>query len=75
MAVSEWRISQLAQITSYGIFAMSLAFVWGQTGLLCFGHAIFFGVGAYAMALITKGLTPGVGDSTVTGLLAATSCL
>src|SRR5213594_2700945 len=51
---------------------MSLAFLWGQTGLLCFGHAIFFGVGAYAMALITKGLLPGVGDSTVTALLAAT---
>src|SRR5438093_9631776 len=51
---------------------MSLAFLWGQTGLLCFGHAIFLGVGAYAMALITKGLLPGVGDSTVTGLLAAT---
>ena len=33
LAVSEWRISQLTQITSYGIFAMSLAFVWGQTGL------------------------------------------
>ena len=72
LTVSEWRISQLSQITSYGIFAMSLAFLWGQTGLLCFGHAIFFGVGAYAMALITKGLLPGVGDSTVTGLLAAT---
>lgn len=72
LAASEWRLSQLAQIMSYGIFAMSLAFVWGQTGLLCFGQAIFFGVGAYVMALITKGLMPGVGDGTVMGLLAAT---
>ncbi len=72
LAVSEWRLSQLAQIMSYGIFAMSLAFVWGQTGLLCFGQAIFFGVGAYVMALITKGLMPGIGNGTVTGLLAAT---
>src|SRR5438105_280521 len=72
LLVDEWQLSELSQRFSYGIFAMSLAFVWGQTGLLCFGHAIFFGVGAYAMALITKGLTPGVGDSTVTGLLAAT---
>jgi urea transport system permease protein len=72
LVVSEWRLSQLAQITSYGIFAMSLAFLWGQTGLLCFGQAIFFGVGAYVMALITKGMLPGVGDSTVTGLLVAT---
>src|SRR2546427_6968476 len=51
---------------------MSLAFLWGQTGLLCFGQAIFFGVGAYVMALITKGMVSGVGDSTVIGLLAAT---
>src|SRR5437870_5403440 len=72
LVVGEWRLSQLAQITSYGIFAMSLAFLWGQTGLLCFGQAIFFGVGAYVMALITKGMVTGVGDSTVTGLLAAT---
>src|SRR5947208_1480942 len=72
LVVGEWRLSQLAQITSYGIFAMSLAFLWGQTGLLCFGQAIFFGVGAYVMALITKGMVTGVGDSTVIGLLAAT---
>ena len=72
LLVGEWRLSQLAQITSYGIFAMSLAFLWGQTGLLCFGHAIFFGTGAYVMGLITKGMLPRVGDATVTGLLAAT---
>src|SRR2546428_5471098 len=72
LLVSEWRLSQLAQITSYGIFAISLAFLWGQTGLLCFGQASFFCVGAYVMALITKGMVSGGGDSTVIGLLAAT---
>src|SRR2546428_2223816 len=72
LLVSEWRLSQLAQITSYGIFAMSLAFLWGQTGLLCVGQAISFGVGAYVMALITKGMVSGVGDSTVIAVLAAT---
>jgi len=70
--LSEWRLSQLAQLMSYGIFAMSLSFVWGQAGLLCFGQAIFFGVGAYAMALITKGMLPGLGVGTLTGLAAAT---
>src|SRR5438552_10996694 len=75
LLLSEWRLSQLAQITSYGIFAMSLAFLWGQTGLLCFGQAIFFGVGAYAMGLITKGLLPGGGDSSVPELLVASLLL
>jgi branched-chain amino acid transport system permease protein/urea transport system permease protein len=51
---------------------MSLSFVWGQVGLLCFGQAIFFGVGAYAMALITKGMVPALGDGMLMGLVAAT---
>ena len=70
--LNEWRMSQLAQLVSYGIFAMSLSFVWGQAGLLCFGQAIFFGVGAYVMALLTKGMLPGWPQGTGFGLLAAT---
>ena len=64
-------MSQLAQLVSYGIFAMSLSFVWGQTGLLCFGQAIFFGIGAYVMALLTKGMLPGWPHGTGFGLFAA----
>jgi ABC-type branched-subunit amino acid transport system permease subunit len=44
----------LLQITLYAIFAMlalSLAFVWGFGGILCFGHSVFFGLGAYAYAV------------------------
>jgi branched-chain amino acid transport system permease protein/urea transport system permease protein len=73
LAVSDWRLGQLAQLISYGIFAMSLAFVWGQAGLLCFGQAIFFGAGAYVMSVITKGMVPGVSDATAVGLAAATA--
>jgi urea transport system permease protein len=70
--LNEWRMSQLAQLVAYGIFAMSLSFVWGQAGLLCFGQAIFFGIGAYVMALLTKGMLPGWPQGTGFGLLAAT---
>jgi len=69
--LNEWRMSQLAQLVSYGIFAMSLSFVWGQTGLLCFGQAIFFGIGAYVMAMLTKGMLHGWPSGTGFGLLAA----
>ena len=55
-ALDPWAASQLAQYMTYGLFAMSLAFIWGQGGILCFGHALFFGIGAYAMALVTLGL-------------------
>ena len=42
-----------AKIMIYAIFAMSLELLVGQTGLISFGHAAFFGIGAYAVALIT----------------------
>lgn len=35
----------------FGILAMSLGFVWGFGGILCFGQAAFFGLGAYAYAI------------------------
>lgn len=48
-----FTLSQLAIYCCYGLLAMSLALIWGQVGLLCLGQAIFFGLGAYAMSLIT----------------------
>lgn len=50
----------------YGLFAMSLNLLVGYTGLVSFGHAMFFGFGAYAFCL---GLQAGWG--TITALLAA----
>ena len=63
-----WNLDLLSQLMIYGIFAMSLSFIWGQAGLLCFGHSLFFGIGAYAMALVTKGMIPGVSESSISGL-------
>ena len=56
--LGDWQTGQLALFFCYGIFAMSLAFVWGHGGLLCFGQAVFFGIGAYAMSLYTLGMFP-----------------
>jgi ABC-type branched-subunit amino acid transport system permease subunit len=44
----------LLQLTLYVIFAilaLSLAFIWGYGGILCFGHSAFFGLGAYVYAI------------------------
>jgi ABC-type branched-subunit amino acid transport system permease subunit len=44
----------LLQITLYAvlsILALSLAFIWGYGGILCFGQSAFFGLGAYAYAV------------------------
>ena len=71
LVLDDWRITQLAQLLTYGLFALSLAFIWGQAGILCFGQAIFFGIGGYIMALITLGEIPLLGMSQWTGLLLA----
>jgi ABC-type branched-subunit amino acid transport system permease subunit len=54
----------LLQVTLYAIFgilALSLAFIWGYGGILCFGHSAFFGLGAYtyAVAVINIGESTG----------------
>jgi branched-chain amino acid transport system permease protein/urea transport system permease protein len=71
LVTDAWQLTQLSQFICYGIFAMSLAFVWGQAGMLCFGQAVFFGLGAYLMAVITKGMIPGLGSGMLTGMSAA----
>ena len=60
LVLGEWEITQIAQYLTYGIFAMSLALIWGHCGLMSFGHAVFFGLGAYAMSLSTLGMLPGL---------------
>lgn len=37
--------------TSLAIYALSMALIWGYGGILCFGQAAFFGLGAYAYAV------------------------
>lgn len=63
----------------FGIFALSLDYLWGRTGLLSFGHATFFGIGAYAVAILSTnfdisnialiGLIAGIGAAGLVALL------
>ena len=41
----------LPQYLLYGVLAMSLSLLWGFGGILSFGQAAFFALGAYAMGL------------------------
>ena len=41
----------LTLLLAYGLLALSLGLVWGFGGILCFGQAAFFGVGAYSFAI------------------------
>ena len=44
--------SLASEMLIFAIFAMGYDILFGYTGLLSFGHAIFFGVGAYSLGLI-----------------------
>jgi len=57
-----YSLSVMRDVLIMSIFALSLDFLWGQTGLLSFGHSAFFGIGAYVMALLT--LKAGLGSLT-----------
>lgn len=50
----------------YAMVALSLGLVWGFGGILCFGQAAFYGLGAYAYAIAAIN----IGESTVPMLLA-----
>jgi branched-chain amino acid transport system permease protein len=48
----EIRVHIATEVLTYALFAVSFNLLFGYTGLLPFGHAGFFGLGAYAAALI-----------------------
>ncbi|MBO1003683.1 branched-chain amino acid ABC transporter permease [Pseudogracilibacillus auburnensis] len=48
----------LTQIFIFAILAMSYDVLLGYTGIVSFGHAMFFGIGAYATAIILKKTEP-----------------
>ena len=45
-------IDLATKIMVYAIYALSLELLVGSTGLVCFGHAAFFGLGGYATVLL-----------------------
>jgi branched-chain amino acid transport system permease protein len=76
--------SLATQVLTYGLFALGFNLLYGYTGLLSFGHAAYFGLGAYGtgIALAKFGvpslwLALGVGLATAAlgGLVAGFFCL
>jgi len=55
-----------ALLLIWALFALSLGLLWGFAGLLSFGHAAYFGLGAYTYAIASTN----IGESTGPLLLA-----
>jgi branched-chain amino acid transport system permease protein len=50
--IPAYLASLVAKMMIYGLFGMSLNIIWGYAGIPSFGHAAFFGAGAYASAIL-----------------------
>ena len=57
------------EILILGLFAMSFNLIYGYMGQISFGHAAFFGLGAYATAIVFRELSAGTGEIGTLGFL------
>ena len=60
------------RVVVLGLAAMALNFLLGFTGVLSFGHAAYFGLGAYGAAMTIKYLVPSTALSIVAGVIVVT---
>ena len=49
--VSNYTLNLFGKYLSFAILALGMALIWGYTGILSLGQAIFFGLGAYAIGM------------------------
>ena len=60
------------RVVVLGLAAMSLNFLLGYTGVLSFGHAAYFGLGAYGVGMTIRYLVPSTGLGIIVGTLIGT---
>ncbi len=61
------------RVLIYALAAMALNFLLGYTGVLSFGHAAYFGLGAYGTALTIKYLVPSTPLAMLVGIVTGTA--
>lgn len=49
----QYGVDLVGKVMIYALLALSLELLVGTTGLVCFGQAAFFGIGAYAAVLLS----------------------
>ena len=61
-----------SRVVVLGLAAISLNFLLGYTGVLSFGHAAYFGLGAYGVGMIIRYVVPSTGIGILVGTLVGT---
>jgi branched-chain amino acid transport system permease protein len=69
--LTPYQRSVLTEIMIWGLFAMAFDLLYGYTGMLSFGQAIFFGAGAYGMAFAVLRLQWGIWEALGFGVVVA----
>ena len=59
-----------SRVVILGLAAIALNFLLGHTGILSFGHAAYFGIGAYGAGMTLRYLAPSTGLAIAVGALA-----
>ncbi len=54
LASDDYIAALLIDIACFALFVVSLHFIMGPAGMISFGHAAYFGLGAYAGAVLLK---------------------
>lgn len=54
MTLSEFRLNLLGKFLTFAIVALGIDLIWGFTGILSLGHGVYFGLGAYSIAMYLK---------------------
>ena len=66
--VDAYSLTVVRDVLIFALLALGLDYLWGKAGILSFGHAAFFGVGAYSMAIFGPMINGG--NAALVGLLA-----
>jgi branched-chain amino acid transport system permease protein len=69
LALSPYRLLLMLPFMAYGVILLGLNLLFGYTGLVSFGHALFVGIGAYTGAFL--GAHAGIRSIEVVVLVAA----
>lgn len=58
LLLDEFWLNRIAKFLVYGLLGVAIALSWGYAGILNLGQGLFFGLGAYMMAMSLKLASP-----------------